>query len=200
MRSKTTGVRKRRMERKLAAEIHGWAPDDLRTPITPNATPSAGGRCCTPRRRWLCGAASTPLPTRCGRSSPNCSSTSRRVGASIAGADIPYPMPGANSHALAGTFAPDLTLRTHHGATSVAALCTPHAPYSSTSPTVRTSASSPGCPRAWAATDEPAATAAPGLRQALSHWFGNPAPACAMSIASRFGRYIMKAPTTARRP
>ena len=46
----------------------------------------------------------------------------RRIGAFIAGTDIRYPMPGADQHALAGTFAPDLTLHTDQGTTSVAEL------------------------------------------------------------------------------
>ena len=46
----------------------------------------------------------------------------RRMGALIAGTDIRYPMPGPDHHALAGTFAPDLTLHTDQGTTSVAEL------------------------------------------------------------------------------
>jgi 2-polyprenyl-6-methoxyphenol hydroxylase-like FAD-dependent oxidoreductase len=46
----------------------------------------------------------------------------RRVGALIAGSDIRYASPGTNHHALTGTFAPDLNLRTAQGTTSVAAL------------------------------------------------------------------------------
>lgn len=46
----------------------------------------------------------------------------RRMGALLAGTDIRYPMPGSNQHALTGTFAPDLTLHTDQGTTSVAEL------------------------------------------------------------------------------
>ncbi len=46
----------------------------------------------------------------------------RRIGACIAGTDIRYPAPGAGDHALTGTFAPNLTLRTAAGTTSVAEL------------------------------------------------------------------------------
>src|SRR5581483_5924040 len=46
----------------------------------------------------------------------------RRIGAFIAGSDIRYVPPGRDHHALAGTFAPDLTLRTERGTTSVGAL------------------------------------------------------------------------------
>ena len=45
----------------------------------------------------------------------------RRLAALIAGADIRYPMPGA-AHPLAGTFAPDLTVHTDQGTTTVADL------------------------------------------------------------------------------
>ena len=46
----------------------------------------------------------------------------RRIGALIAGTDIRYPTPSTGQHALAGTFAPDLTLHTDQGTTSVAEL------------------------------------------------------------------------------
>ncbi|UBU18702.1 FAD-dependent monooxygenase [Nonomuraea gerenzanensis] len=47
----------------------------------------------------------------------------RRMGALVAGADLRYPMPGAGPHhPLAGAFAPDLTLHTDEGVTSVAGL------------------------------------------------------------------------------
>ncbi|MEP6816146.1 MAG: FAD-dependent monooxygenase, partial [Marmoricola sp.] len=46
----------------------------------------------------------------------------RRIGALIAGSDIRYPLPNPNQHALTGTFAPDLTLHTEQGTTSVAEL------------------------------------------------------------------------------
>ena len=45
-----------------------------------------------------------------------------RIGALMAGADIRYRMPGPDQHALAGTFAPNLTLHADRGATSVAEL------------------------------------------------------------------------------
>src|SRR5213593_805416 len=46
----------------------------------------------------------------------------RRIGALMAGSDIRYPLPGYEHHALIGTFAPGLTLRTDQGTTSVAEL------------------------------------------------------------------------------
>ena len=111
---------------KLAAEIQGWAPAgpaghlSRRAPLRRRA-----GRCCRPRPRWRCGADRTQPPRRCGNSSPNWSADEqplRRLAALIAGTDIRYPMPGPGHDPLTGTFAPDLTLRTDQGTTSVAEL------------------------------------------------------------------------------
>ncbi|MEO3875841.1 hypothetical protein ABGB18_44270 [Nonomuraea sp. B12E4] len=52
----------------------------------------------------------------------------RRMGALVAGADIRYPMPGTGHHVPAGAFAPDLTLHTDQGITSVAELMHPARP------------------------------------------------------------------------
>ena len=125
----------------------------------------------------------------------------RRIGALIAGPDIRYPMPGPGQHALAGTFAPDLTLHTKNGTTSVAELMHPARPVLldladrpdlrehardwqhridiCTAETDRRPADAllirPDAHIAWAATTgEPADTAAPALREALSYWFGIP--------------------------
>jgi 2-polyprenyl-6-methoxyphenol hydroxylase-like FAD-dependent oxidoreductase len=46
----------------------------------------------------------------------------RRLAAMISGGDIRYRLPGLHRHPLAGTFAPDLDLRTRKGPTSVAEL------------------------------------------------------------------------------
>ena len=125
----------------------------------------------------------------------------RRIGALIAGTDICYSMPGPGQHALAGTFAPDLTLHTKNGTTSVAELMHPARPVLldlanrtdlretardwqhridiHTAETGHRPADAllirPDAHIAWAATTgEPAATAAPALREALSYWFGTP--------------------------
>ncbi|QHC23443.1 FAD-dependent monooxygenase [Streptomyces sp. GS7] len=124
----------------------------------------------------------------------------RRMGALVAGTDIRYPMPGSH-HALAGTFAPDLTLHTDQGTTSVAELMHTARPILldlGDRPDLRQAAQDwqhrvevhtaktddrpadallirPDAHIAWAATiDEPADTAAPALREALSGWFGTP--------------------------
>ncbi|WP_106401101.1 FAD-dependent monooxygenase [Actinocorallia populi] len=125
----------------------------------------------------------------------------RRMGALLAGGDIRYPVPDADPHPLAGTFAPDLTLHTDQGVTGVAELMRPARPVLLVLADradlceaardwrqrvdVRTAETGdrpadallirPDAHIAWAAAvDEPAATAAPALRQALTTWFGTP--------------------------
>jgi 2-polyprenyl-6-methoxyphenol hydroxylase-like FAD-dependent oxidoreductase len=125
----------------------------------------------------------------------------RRIGALIAGTDVRYPIPGPSQHALAGTFAPDLTLHTGQGTTSVAELMHAARPVLldlAGRPDLREAAREwelridihtaqtdhrpadallirPDAYIAWAAAaGEPAGTAAPALRQALSRWFGTP--------------------------
>ncbi|MFB4266123.1 FAD-dependent monooxygenase [Nonomuraea sp. GTA35] len=125
----------------------------------------------------------------------------RRMGALLAGTDIRYPMPGTHPHPLAGTFAPDLTLHTDQGITSIAHLMHPARPVllnltarpdlSETArdwqPRVDVHTAKtddrpadallirPDAHIAWAAgLDEPADTATPALREALTGWFGTP--------------------------
>ncbi len=123
----------------------------------------------------------------------------RRIGALMAGSDIRYPSPGHDHHALIGTFAPDLTLRTDQGTTSVAELMHAARPILldlADRADLRETARDwqhridihnaetdhrpadallirPDAHIAWAATiDEPTDTAALALREALSCWFG----------------------------
>jgi len=125
----------------------------------------------------------------------------RRVGALIAGTDIRYPVPGPGQHDLAGTFAPDLTLHTSQGPTSVAELMHTARPVFldlADRPDLRATVRDwrhrvdlhtartdhppadavlirPDACIAWAAAvGEPAGTAESALRQALSGWFGAP--------------------------
>ncbi|MFD0474573.1 FAD-dependent monooxygenase [Nonomuraea thailandensis] len=125
----------------------------------------------------------------------------RRMGALVAGTDIRYPMPGAGHHPLAGTFAPDLTLHTDEGVTSVADLLRPARPILldlAGRPELRETARHwtrrvdlrtaktddrpadvllirPDAHIAWAASvDESGDTATPALHRALSDWFGAP--------------------------
>ncbi len=126
----------------------------------------------------------------------------RRIGALIAGTDIRYPPPGPDHHALVGTFAPDLTLTTDQGTTSVAELMHTARPLLldlADRTDLRETARDwqhridihtaqadprpadallirPDAHIAWAATaDEPTDTAALALREALSGWFGKSA-------------------------
>ena len=123
----------------------------------------------------------------------------RRIGALIAGTDIRYPPPGPDHHALTGTFAPDLALRTDQGTTSVAELMHAARPVLldladradlretardwqhrvdiHTAETDHRPADAllirPDAHIAWAAAiDEPTDTAVLALREALSGWFG----------------------------
>ena len=125
----------------------------------------------------------------------------RRIGALMAGSDIRYPLPGHDHHALIGTFAPDLTLHTDRGATSVAELMHAARPVLldvanrsdlretardwqhridiHTAETDHRPADAllirPDAHIAWAATiDEPTDTSALALRAALFGWFGTP--------------------------
>jgi 2-polyprenyl-6-methoxyphenol hydroxylase-like FAD-dependent oxidoreductase len=127
----------------------------------------------------------------------------RRVGALIAGTDIRYPLPGPRQHPLTGTFAPDLSLHTSQGTTSVAELMHTARPVLldlanrpdlcetardwqhrvdvHTAETDHRSADAllirPDAYIAWAAAiGEPVDTAAPALTEALSGWFGPPGP------------------------
>jgi 2-polyprenyl-6-methoxyphenol hydroxylase-like FAD-dependent oxidoreductase len=125
----------------------------------------------------------------------------RRLGGLMSGSEVRYPFPGHDRHALIGTFAPDLALRTDRGATSVAELMHGARPIlldlagrqdlreiaGDWRPRVDvlTAATDdrpadallirPDAHVAWAATvDEPTDTATPALREALSGWFGTP--------------------------
>jgi 2-polyprenyl-6-methoxyphenol hydroxylase-like FAD-dependent oxidoreductase len=125
----------------------------------------------------------------------------RRIGALMAGSDIRYPPPGPDHDALTGTFAPDLTLHTDEGTTSVADFMHTARPVFldladrrdlceiaggwlpriniHTAETDPRPADAllirPDAHIAWAATiDEPTDTAAPALRDALAGWFGTP--------------------------
>jgi len=189
---------------KLAADIHGWAPPGLLdTYHDERRSVSARGLLQTQAqvalRRGHDPAAEAlrelflelladeqPL---------------RRLGALIAGTDTRYRSPGSGQRALTGTFAPDLTLRTDQGTTSVAELLPTARPILldlADRPDLRETARAwqpridihtaksahrpadallirPDAHIAWAATtDEPADTAEPALREALTHWFGQP--------------------------
>ncbi|TDV56626.1 FAD-dependent monooxygenase [Actinophytocola oryzae] len=123
----------------------------------------------------------------------------RRMGGFVSGSDLRYPVPGADRHAVVGTFAPDLTLHTGEGTTSVAELMHPARPVLldladrrelrevarerghrvdvHTAGTDDRPADAllirPDAHVAWAApVDEPAETAAATLREALARWFG----------------------------
>ena len=189
---------------KLAADIHGWAPAGLLDTYhderhlagerTHAARPGPGGDPARPRpgRHRAPGALPGTARRRAAAAPPRSSHGRRRH---------PLPVPGHDHHALIGTFAPDLTLRTDQGVTSVADLMHSARPVFldladradlrevardwqhridiHTAETDDRPADAllirPDAHIAWAATiDEPADTAAPALREALSRWFGSP--------------------------
>lgn len=189
---------------KLAAELGGWAPPGLldtfhderhlagaRTLLHTNAQVAL--------RRGLDSAADALREVFSELLGDE--QAQRRIAAFIAGSDIRYPMPGANPHAMAGSFAPDFTLHTDRGTTSVAHLMHTARPVfldladrrglrqlagdwqdrvdictATTDPRPADAILiRPDAYVAWAAgVDEPDDTAVPALSEALSHWFGSP--------------------------
>ena len=110
---------------KLAAAVHGWAPDSLLGTYH-DERHFAGDRAMLAAQAQVAlrrghDAAADALRKvfveLCADEQPL-----RRSAALAAGTDLRYPLPGSGHHALTGTFAPDLSLRTERGTTSVADL------------------------------------------------------------------------------
>lgn len=187
---------------KLGADVHGWAPTGLldtyhgeRHPAGARALLQTQAQVALRRGQDPAAEALRDVFTELlADEQPQ-----RRVGAMIAGTDIRYPMPGPSQHALTGTFAPDLSLRTGHATTSVAELMHTARPILldlADRPDLREAARDwqhridirtaeadqrpadallirPDACIAWAAaTGEPSGTAAPALHEALCRWFG----------------------------
>ncbi|MER6002590.1 FAD-dependent monooxygenase [Nonomuraea angiospora] len=189
---------------KLAADLHGWAPTGLLDTYH-SERHLAGARTMLHTRAQVAlrrghDAAAEAL-REVFQELLTDEQPLRRMGALVAGTDLRYPMPGSDHHPLAGAFAPDLTLHTGQGKTSVAELLHPARPILldlADRPDLRETAQDwqhrvdihtaktdlrpadallirPDAHIAWAATiDEPTGTAAPALREALSGWFGKP--------------------------
>ncbi len=125
----------------------------------------------------------------------------RRLGDLMAGNDVRYPQAGSGHHALTGTFAPNLALRTGRGATSLAELMNGARPMllnladrpdlvdaardwqervdihtaETDDPPADALLIRPDAHIAWAAgAGQPTDTDAPALREALTRWFGTP--------------------------
>ncbi|MBY8889164.1 FAD-dependent oxidoreductase [Streptomyces sp. PTM05] len=132
----------------------------------------------------------------------------RTIAALVAGTDVRYRLPNPNGHALTGDFAPDLSLSTGEGTTSVARLLHAARPVllllgenddlreaargrrdrvdvieaSTEQPPADALLIRPDAHVAWAAAvGEPASSAVPALRDALARWFGEPGPDSAAS-------------------
>ncbi|KAA2265357.1 FAD-binding monooxygenase [Solihabitans fulvus] len=189
---------------KLAADIRGWAPDGLLDTYH-DERHFAGARVLLQTRAQVAlrrghDPAAEAL-REVFRELLADEQPLRRIGALVAGTDIRYPTPGADQHAMTGTFAPDLTLHTDQGTTTVAELMHTARPVLldladrtelreiardwqhrvdiHTAKTDHRPADAllirPDAHIAWAATiNEPADTTAPALREALSGWFGAP--------------------------
>jgi 2-polyprenyl-6-methoxyphenol hydroxylase-like FAD-dependent oxidoreductase len=187
---------------KLAADIQGWAPDDLldtyqderRLAAARNMLHAQAQVAIRRGHDEAAGALRELFQELLADEQPL-----RRLGGLMAGSELRYPFPGHDHHALIGTFAPDLALRANRGATSVAELMHGARPVFldladrqdlceiagdwqprvdiHTAETDHRPADAllirPDAHIAWAATvDEPTDTAVPALREALSHWFG----------------------------
>ncbi|MEV4112899.1 FAD-dependent monooxygenase [Nonomuraea sp. NPDC049695] len=189
---------------KLAADLHGWAPAGLLDTYhgerhLAGARTMLHTRAQVALRRGHDAAAEAlreVFQELLGDEQPL-----RRMGALVAGSDIRYPMPGSDRHVLIGAFVPDLTLHSEQGTTSVADLMHAARPvlldlaeledlrevarawegrvdYRTAKAGDRPADAlliRPDAHVAWAAAiDEPADSVAPGLREALSDWFGSP--------------------------
>ena len=187
---------------KLAAAVHGWAPAGLLDTYDEERRLAADRTLLQTRaqvalRRGHDGAAEALrelFQELLADEQP-----ASRLAALMAGSDVRYPVPDPNGHPLTGTFAPDLTLRTDQGSTSVAELMHAARPILldlADRADLRETARDwrhridihtaeaehrpadallirPDAHIAWAAdVDEPTDTAVLALREALSHWFG----------------------------
>ncbi|WP_165036786.1 FAD-dependent monooxygenase [Candidatus Protofrankia californiensis] len=199
---------------KLAADIHGWAPTGLLDTYH-DERHFAGARAMLQTQAQVAlrrgqdpaaDALRELFLELCADEQPL-----HRIGTMIAGADVRYPPHNPNQHALTGAFAPNLTLHTGQGATSVAELGRTARPILldlADRPELRAAAQDwqhridihsaktdqrpadallirPDAYIAWAAAlDETVDTAGLTLRAALSRWFGTPemtAPAVRLS-------------------
>ncbi|MEV6560194.1 FAD-dependent monooxygenase [Nocardia sp. NPDC051756] len=187
---------------KLGAEINGWAPDGLLDTYH-DERHFAGARAMLQTRAQVALRRGDDLAADALRQVfqelVSDEPALRRMGELVGHADIRYPMPGSEHHALTGTFAPDLTLHSDAGVTSVAELLRAARPVLldladrpefleiardwQDRVDIRTAKTGdrpadallirPDAHIAWAASiDEPVETAAQTLRAALTHWFG----------------------------
>jgi 2-polyprenyl-6-methoxyphenol hydroxylase-like FAD-dependent oxidoreductase len=189
---------------KLAADVHGWAPDGLLDTYHDERHLAAARTLLHTQAQVALRRGYDPAAEALRELFAELlvdEQPLRRMGALIAGTDIRYPLPNPNQHALIGAFVPDLTLRTEQGTTSVAELMHAARPVFldmagradlreiargwqhrieiHTAVTDQRPADAllirPDAHIAWAATiDEPTDTAFVVLREALFGWFGTP--------------------------
>jgi hypothetical protein len=189
---------------KLAAAIHGWAPESLLDTYHDERRLAAARNMLHAQAQVAIRRGHDPAAVALRELVQELlvdEQPLRRLGGLMAGSEVRYPFPGHDHHALIGTFAPDFALRTELGATSVAELMHTSRPVFldlADRPDLRDIARDwghrvdlhtaqsdqrladallirPDAHIAWAATiDEPAGAAVPALREALADWFGAP--------------------------
>ncbi|WP_435111843.1 FAD-dependent monooxygenase [Nocardiopsis synnemataformans] len=189
---------------KLAADVHGWAPEGLLDTYHDERHLAGARTMLHTRAQVALRRGHDPAAEALREVFQELLADEqplRRMGALVAGSDIRYPVSGADHHALVGAFAPDLTLHTDQGMTSVAELMRTarpvlldltgrgdlHETARAWHPRVDVHTAKtddrpvdallirPDGHVAWAANvDEPAGGAASALREALSTWFGAP--------------------------
>ncbi|GAA3147239.1 FAD-dependent monooxygenase [Planomonospora alba] len=189
---------------KLAADVHGWAPDGLLDTYHDERHLAGARTMLHTRAQVALRRGHDPAAEALRELFQELLADEqplRRMGALLSGSDIRYPIPGFPGHPLAGAFAPDLTLHTDQGITSVAALMHTARPVLldlADRPDLRETARNwrhrvdiltaktdvrpadallirPDGHVAWAADlDGSADSATPPLHEALSMWFGTP--------------------------
>jgi 2-polyprenyl-6-methoxyphenol hydroxylase-like FAD-dependent oxidoreductase len=187
---------------KLAAEVAGWAPAGLldsyhteRHPVAERALMQTRAQAALEHASGEEGMALRALLTEL----VQFDQPLRHLADMLHGSDIRYPMPGGGSHPLVGRFVPDLPLTTSDGPTRVAELLHAAKPVlidladrdnlrdAADGWADRIAIHSAHCDQApadallirpdgyvaWVdPTDAPEGATRPGLRNALSHWFG----------------------------
>jgi len=187
---------------KLAADIHGWAPAGLLDTYHDERRLAASRHMLHAQAQVAIRRGHDPAAVALRELFQELlvdEQPLRRLGGLMAGSEVRYRFPAHDLHALIGTFAPDLALRTELGATSVAdlmhtsrpvfldladrsdlrgaALAWRHRVDIYTAETDHRQADAllirPDAHVVWAAAvDEPSGAAVPALRAALTDWFG----------------------------
>jgi hypothetical protein len=180
---------------KLAADIHGWAPDDLLDTYDPERRVAVERALLHARAQVALRRGHDPAAVALRDLFLELTADEqplRRLGALLAGTDSRYPMPNSNDHPLTGTFAPGLggqtgqvrplllCLRDRHDLREAAEDWRDRIDIRTTSVDDRPADAvllRPDAYVAWAAAvEEPFDAAGHGLREALTSWCGRGTP------------------------